>query len=202
VSTIAEQLADLYARLGHECYGEGVTLLEHSLLTAQAAERAGASDHLVVACLLHDIGHLLEESDDAYGVHDHGDVSGDYLARYFPASVSEPARLHVAAKRYLCATDAEYTAVLSEASRYTLEKQGGPMSSAERREFEANPYHREGVRLRRWEDMAGKQRGTRSPDWSHFHPLLERLAGSQESSDRTSSTSRSRRGATTADSTG
>ncbi len=181
MSSIVDEIEELYARRGHESYGEGVTMLEHSLLTARAGEQAGAPDALVAACLLHDIGHFLEEADDAYGVHDHGDASGDYLARFFPAGVSEPARLHVAAKRYLCAADPEYINALSDASRYTLDKQGGPMSPAERREFEANPYHRDGVRLRKWEDSSGKDDGTRPPDWAHFRSLLERVAASRQS---------------------
>lgn len=175
MSAAVDQIEKLYAERGHESYGEGVTMLEHSLLTAQAAEQAGAPEALIAACLLHDIGHLLGEADDAYGVHDHGDASGDFLARLFPSSVSEPARLHVAAKRYLCAVDPEYFAGLSPASQYTLEKQGGPMSPDERLEFESNPYHGDGVRLRRWEDSLGKNSGMRAPDWSHFLALLESL---------------------------
>ena len=183
VSTIVDEIEALYDAGGHQSYGEDVTMLEHSLLTALAAERAGAPDELIVACLLHDIGHLLGDADDAYGVHDHGDASGDYLATRFPTAVSEPARLHVAAKRYLCAVDPAYVNGLSQASQYTLEKQGGPMSPEEQLEFEANPHHRDGVRLRRWEDEHGKNDGLRPPTWSHFRPLLERQAAAPHAGD-------------------
>ena len=173
MTAIVNEIEALYTSHGHHTYGENVTLLEHSLLTAGAAEAAGAADSLVVACLLHDIGHLLGPPDSEHGVNHHGDLAGDFLARHFPDDVSEPARLHIEAKRYLCALEPDYHATLSSASQQTLSKQGGPMTPEECRQFEAKPYATDAVRLRRWEDSSGKLVGAAPLPWSHFRRRLE-----------------------------
>jgi len=178
--SIVDEIFELFARRGGEAYfGEPVSQLEHALQTALQAEEAGAPDTLIAAALLHDIGHLLHQLPEDIadqGVDGrHELVGARWLARYFPASVAEPIRLHVAAKRYLCAVDAEYQRQLSAASIQSLALQGGAMSEAEAREIEAMPYVREAVRLRRWDDQA-KAPGWKTPDLAHYQFLLERLA--------------------------
>ena len=171
---VVEELAALYARFGGETYGEGVTQLEHGLQAAAVAASEGADGALVAAALLHDVGHLLGMNDDAYGYHKHDKLGADYLARHFGPAVTEPVRLHVAAKRYLCATVPGYFEKLSPASTYTLSKQGGPMSAAEAAAFAANPHLAEAVRLRQWDDL-GKVEGLHVPGFDHYRPLLESL---------------------------
>ena len=176
MSEIIDEIEQLFARFGDSSYGENVTLLQHSLQTAAAAAEFGADDALVAACLLHDIGHMVQEADDEYGVHDHGDSGRDFLAARFGPEVSQPAALHIDAKRYLCAIEPDYYEILSSASRYTLERQGGPMSQEEQEVFEADPHHGNALLLRRWEDGPGKAGGQKVPPLSHYRPLLGRLA--------------------------
>ena len=174
-----DELVSIYSRRGAAAYyGEAVTMSEHSLQTAYFAQAAAAPDALIVAALLHDIGHLIDSvphdiaewSNDA-----RHEVSGSrWLAKRFGPAVCEPVRLHVPAKRYLCATDSGYFARLSSASVRTLELQGGPMSAAEIAAFEAQPYHREALLLRHWDDQ-GKIAGMQTPDFNHYRVLIERL---------------------------
>ncbi len=166
-----EALAALYEAHGLETYGEGVTQLDHALQSAAVAASEGAPPSLVAAALLHDVGHLLGKNDDAYGYHKHDKLGGDYLARHFGPAVSEPVRLHVTAKRYLCAVEPGYREKLSAASTYTLSKQGGPMSPEEARAFAANPHHAAAVRLRRWDDL-GKVEGLAVPPFAHYRATL------------------------------
>ena len=177
--TIVPFLADIFARRGGEEYlGEAVTMAEHMLQAASLAEREGAPDELVVAALLHDIGHFAGEF-GAYSPEDtqdrhHEDSGAEVLDRFFPPVVTECVRLHVAAKRYLCATDPAYFETLSPASVHTLELQGGPMSEPEIAAFEANPYHREAVRVRIWDD-GGKRAGAPTRTFDDYLGLLERV---------------------------
>jgi [1-hydroxy-2-(trimethylamino)ethyl]phosphonate dioxygenase len=149
----------LWKQHGGSMYGsEAVTQMEHALQTAALARNAGASPALVAAALLHDVGHLLHElPDDApeQGIDDrHEDLAANYLEKYFRQEVTEPIRLHVDAKRYLCTTTSDYLAQLSEPSVVSLRLQGGLMNEAEIQAFEANPYAADAVRLRRWDDLA------------------------------------------------
>ena len=168
---VIQEIEELFARYGGESYGEGVTQLEHALQTAALAEAEGADDSLVVAALLHDVGHFLQPTDDSFGYHKHDRSGGDWLAQRFGPAVSEPVRLHVAAKRYLCATEADYFAKLSPASVHSLGKQGGPMTAAEAAAFGALPHATSAVRLRRWDD-GGKVDGLRVPDLVHFRQRI------------------------------
>lgn len=168
-----DELTELLARADTERYGEDVTMGEHLRLTAMAAQRCGATDALIVACLLHDIGHFLAPPDDAYGHHDHGETAAAYLADRFAPAVSEPVRLHIEAKRYLCGIDPGYHDRLSRASQHTLTKQGGPMDAAEAAAFAASEWAADAVALRRWEDDHGKQTGEAVPPWSAFMGLIE-----------------------------
>jgi predicted HD phosphohydrolase len=139
-ATIVPFLAGIFERRGAEEYlGEPVTIAEHMLQGAALAESEGASDELVAAALLHDIGHFTSEfgayaPDDVEDKH-HDDAGAEVLGPFFPPLVTECVRLHVAAKRYLCATDPTYFSKLSTASVHTLSLQGGPMSAAEVAEF-------------------------------------------------------------------
>jgi phosphonate degradation associated HDIG domain protein len=178
--TAIEEILGLYARQGSEAYfGECVSMTEHGLQAAHFAREAGASPALVVAALLHDIGHLVEDvaNDIAEWTADaaHERVGGEWLARRFPPQVSEPVRLHVPAKRYLLATDADYMAMLSPASVVTLRLQGGPMSPREAARFETEPFHREAVMIRRWDDR-GKVAGLATPRLQDFGPMIEALS--------------------------
>lgn len=171
--TLAE-IGDLFDRHGAERYGEDVTMAEHALLTAQAARDASAGEALVVAALLHDLGHFLADADDSFGNHDHGETAAAYLHGRFPAAVVEPVRLHIEAKRYLCAVEPEYHDRLSAASQYTLTKQGGVMSPAEVAAFEQQPHWRDAVLLRRWEDEHGKVSLGSPPTIADFESLVRR----------------------------
>jgi [1-hydroxy-2-(trimethylamino)ethyl]phosphonate dioxygenase len=174
MNPVLEEIEALYATHGDNVYGEGMTMAQHALQSAALAEGEGADDRLVIAALLHDIGHFLQQLDDSYGYHKHDRSGGDWLARHFGPEISEPARLHVAAKRYLCAVEPDYLAKLSPASVYTLSKQGGPMSPAEMAAFAAQPFAEAAVRLRRWDD-GGKEPGLAVPDFAHYRSRLARL---------------------------
>lgn len=178
---IVDDLIELFTRRGGEAYlGEPVSQLEHALQTAFQAERAGAAEALIAAALLHDIGHLLPNQPEDLADHGidgwHEQVGAMWLARYFPAAVTEPIRLHVAAKRYLCAIDGEYRGQLSPASVRSLALQGGPMNYQEIRGFEASPYANDSVRLRRWDDQA-KVVNSKVRGLMQYQSLLESLSG-------------------------
>ncbi|MBI1384476.1 MAG: metal-dependent phosphohydrolase [Rhizobiales bacterium] len=138
--------------------GEAVTQLQHALQAADLARSEGASGHLVVAALLHDFGHLLNDDDAvaaARGVDQfHEEMAANYLMKWFPAEVTEPIRMHVPAKRYLCAAVKGYFDSLSPASRQSLAVQGGTFSEAEAAAFIARPHAPAAVDLRRWDDLA------------------------------------------------
>lgn len=172
----AEKIFRLFQERGRDAYlGEPVSQAEHALQAAHLAEVAGASDALVVAALLHDVGHLLHglgEDAAERGIDDrHERSGGSWLARNFGAEVVEPVRLHVDAKRYLCAVEPSYFEALSPASKLSLSLQGGPMSPGEVAAFEANPHHLDAVRLRRWDDEA-KVAGLDVPGLEHYQRRL------------------------------
>ena len=177
---IVDEILELFATRGAAAYhGEAVSQEEHALQAAEQAVREGAPDALVVAALLHDVGHLLDGQDEdlaGRGVDGrHEEAACAWLSRYFGPDVTEPIRLHVSAKRYLCAVDPTYLAGLSPASRMSLKLQGGPMNGAEIAEFEANASFRDAVRLRHWDDTA-KVPGLAVPGPSHYRERLEAVA--------------------------
>ncbi len=177
--TIVAAIGDIFARRGAEAYlGEAVTMSEHMLQSAVFAAREEAGDDLIAAALLHDIGHFTNEFGDDYieqGVDNlHDEAGARLLEGFFPPVVVACVRLHVAAKRYLCATDRSYFARLSPASVATLKLQGGPMSDDETRQFESDPYFSQAVRVRLW-DEAGKVPGMATPAFADFAPLLQRV---------------------------
>jgi len=176
----AQEVLSLYGRLGSGAYfGERVSMLEHGLQAAHFAKVLGAPDTLVIAALLHDVGHLLEAVPEAIEewISDarHEVTGARWLAQRFAPAVSEPVRLHVPAKRYLCATDAHYFAQLSAASVHTLKLQGGPMPAAEISRFEAEPFYREAVVVRRCDDQ-GKVAGLQTPGLRDYTSLIDSLA--------------------------
>jgi phosphonate degradation associated HDIG domain protein len=162
----------LFARHGSAQYsGEPVTQLEHALQTAHLAEQSGADDALVSACLLHDLGHLLNEQGETptlRGIDDtHQYYALPFLRGLLPDTVLEPIRLHVDAKRYLCTANPGYYARLSEDSRRSLALQGGPFQSAEAAAFLGQRGAHDAVLLRQWDDLA-KQAGLATPPLAHF----------------------------------
>jgi phosphonate degradation associated HDIG domain protein len=173
--TELDDVFDLYDRFGGETYDEDVAQLHHALQTAALATSAGASDALVAAALLHDIGHLLALQSDGEPVGPHQRSGPAFLAGLFPAGVTDPITLHVAAKRYLCSAEPAYRSSLSAGSVRSLAHQGGPMSADEMRAFTATPGWRDAVALRRWDD-AGKLEDAEVPDLARYQPLLRGLA--------------------------
>lgn len=175
-SPIVDEVIRLFRERGDRSYGESVTEREHALQCATFAQERGEAPHLVAACLLHDYGHLVHDLGEDIADHGvdarHEAIGANRLEKWFVPEVVEPGRLHVAAKRYLCWKDAAYLAGLSDASRKSLELQGGPMSDDEGRAFEANPYYEDAVRLRRYDDM-GKIPGMVTPEVEAFRPVLE-----------------------------
>ena len=154
-----EDVIDLLAARGGDSYfGEPVTVLEHCLQAAYFASQGGSSSAQIVAGLLHDVGHLLHEENEDVAEHGldtrHEELGQQFLAAHLPASVTEPIRLHVAAKRYLCFVDPAYLQALSPSSVLSLGLQGGPMTQEEAAQFLALPFAREAVALRRWDDEA------------------------------------------------
>lgn len=172
-------ILDLFARRGAEEYlGEAVSMSEHMEQSAACARADQASDATVIAALLHDIGHFVGDFPlDAheYGIDNlHEDAGATFLAPWFPPEVTEPIRLHVAAKKYLCAVDPGYHSLLSQASIHSLELQGGPMTTDEVRQFESNPWHREAVQLRHYDDD-GKVAGLNIVPVTDYRETLEAL---------------------------
>jgi phosphonate degradation associated HDIG domain protein len=175
---IVDEISSLYAAKGAREYeGEGVSQLEHALQAAALAEAAGASSSLVCAALLHDIGHMLNDKGDTptlRGVDDlHQYVALPFLRPYFPESVLGPIRLHVDAKRYLCATRPGYFDALSEDSKRSLKLQGGVFSAEEAARFIGQPCAAEAVRVRLWDDAA-KAPGAATRDFAYFADFLSR----------------------------
>lgn len=174
--TIAE-IRRLFDHRGHAEYGgEAVSQRQHALQAAHLARRSGAGPSLVAAALLHDIGHLLhnlpEDARDS-GIDDHHEgLAARWLRDAFGDEVVEPVRMHVAAKRYLCAVEPSYSERLSEPSRISLQLQGGPMTPEEVERFRSSPHVEAAVSLRRWDDEA-KDPEAEVPDLDTYLPILE-----------------------------
>jgi [1-hydroxy-2-(trimethylamino)ethyl]phosphonate dioxygenase len=164
---------------GKEAYfGEPVTVLAHSLQSAWFVQRKGGTETLVVAALLHDVGHLLHgEGEDAAdrGIDtQHEELAAKALEEHLPASMLDPIRLHVAAKRYLCFANPRYLAALSPASVESLALQGGPMTEAEAGAFLKQPHAHEAVELRHADDAA-KMADLTVPELETYRALLVSL---------------------------
>jgi len=172
-----ETIASLLTEKGNGQYGlADVLQVQHALQAAWQAERDGKPASLITASLLHDIGHLVHDLGDnpaAEGIDDqHEEVGQQWLTAMFGPEVTEPVRLHVAAKRYLCAAEPDYFAKLSADSVLSLKLQGGPMSPTEMTAFEANAFAQDAVQLRRYDEGA-KVKGLETPPVAHFLPYVK-----------------------------
>ena len=166
-------------------YGqEAVSQLEHALQCAQLAEKANETPETIVAALLHDLGHILtKENSDALAEEAmpplkddlHQYVALPFLRSVFTDAVLEPIKLHVEAKRYLCAVDQHYWDSLSPASKHSLELQGGIFDENQVKAFEDLPYASQATRLRRYDDLA-KVAGLPTPPLSHYEELMRNIA--------------------------
>lgn len=179
---ILTEIEQVFFKHRHIPYlGEVVTQLEHALQAAREAEKAHAPEVMITAALLHDIGHMVHNlppedinyvgfwnQDDGHEV-----VAEKWLARAFPDEVIQPIRWHVAAKRYLAATEPGYENQLTAASVHVLQLQGGPMNQAELQQFEASPWVQPAIAVRRWDDRA-KTPGRTTPTLEHYLEIAQR----------------------------
>ncbi|QII85908.1 HD domain-containing protein [Bordetella hinzii] len=173
-------IEQVFLERGHRIYdGEPVSHLKHALQTATLAEQAGASAHLVTACLLHDLGHLIAdhpETPTLRGVDDkHQYFVLPFLRGLFGARVLDPIRLHVEAKRYLCYVEPDYALMLSEDSRRSLNLQGGSFDAGQAMDFAALPGAPDAIRLRRWDDLA-KSPNMTTGSLTHFLELASSVS--------------------------
>lgn len=173
-------IVHLFETRGHARYdGEPVTQQEHALQTAHFAEQSGAGSDLITAALLHDLGHLLhgmQGSPTIEGVDDlHQYLCIPFLRGLFGEATLAPIRMHVEAKRYLCARESGYLASLSADSVRSLSLQGGVFTQDQAREFAARPFAQEAIALRRWDDQAKDGQAT-PPELSHFVHHMEHAA--------------------------
>lgn len=179
-SNVVKFIADIFLRRGSEEYlGEPVTMEQHMLQAAHLAAEDGEDEVVIVAALLHDIGHFTSEF-GSYSPDDtkdkfHESAGADVLEGLFPSLVIDCIRHHVAAKRYLCAVDAAYFNRLSAASIHSLSLQGGPMSDSEVAHFKHHRYLQDIVNVRRYDD-AGKDPDLKTRSFSYYEPMLQRVA--------------------------
>ena len=176
---IVEFIGDIFARCGDEEYlGEPVTMAQHMLQGAAIAEKNKMDEDVIVAALLHDIGHFtsefgtfsMDDTEDRF----HEEAGAKVLEAFFPSLVIDCVRYHVAAKRYLCATNPHYFGKLSEASVHSLKLQGGPMNEDEVKAFEENPNLEKIVQVR-YLDEAAKDPDMETPDYWHYAPMVQRV---------------------------
>jgi len=166
-------------------YGqEAVSQLEHALQCAYLAEKANETSETIVAALLHDLGHILSKENlnttvdkESPPIKDdlHQYVALPFLRNIFSDAVLEPIKLHVEAKRYLCAVDSNYWDSLSPASKHSLDLQGGIFNEMQVKAFEDLPYASQATRLRRYDDLA-KVAGLSTPSLSHYEVLMKEVS--------------------------
>lgn len=173
-----QEIFALYEKFGHEVYGEDVTQLEHAVQSAQLAEQEGYDDEVILAALFHDIGHICTYDDSTaarqmgnYGTMSHDKIGGAYLRdRGFPERLAHLVENHVQAKRYLTFKEPGYFDKLSEASKQTLEYQGGPMLAEEAKAFEQDPLFHLSLRMRHWDEEA-KEHDMPKPDLQRYKEM-------------------------------
>jgi predicted HD phosphohydrolase len=175
--TIIDEIFENMRRNAQMEYGERVTIVAHSLQAAVFAERDNADDLMIAAAFLHDYGHFVHDLGENIadkGIDAiHETLGADALSDFFVDEVIEPMRLHVAAKRFLVATDSEYLKTVSPASLLSLQVQGGPFNAQEVKAFEANPYFKRAIQLRLY-DEAGKEPEMDVPEFEYYRPFLEK----------------------------
>ena len=171
-------LRTIFEQRGDQNYGnESVTQLQHALQCASLAEEENVGPQLISAALIHDIGHILDANElpeenelDLDDKHEH--LGYEWLFSRFGPAVADPVKLHVAAKRYLCTKNPFYQETLSPTSYKSFLDQGGIMSDTEIEIFENEPFNKEAVQLRIWDDKA-KDPFKKTPTYSHFETYLE-----------------------------
>lgn len=170
-----EELIALYDNFGEEHYGEGISQDLHMRQCAAFAQREGAKETLVLAALLHDVGHFSAYANKADFDQDfhHERVAYQLLKNLFDDAIIMPIAYHVVAKRYLCASNAEYAMTLSSASKQSLALQGGPLDRQQIKKFEQNPYFEDAIALRLYDDE-GKIIGHDAPPLSAYLPLIQK----------------------------
>ena len=187
-TNIVDFIGSIFEKRGDEEYlGEPVTMGQHMLQGATMAEKSREPNEIIIGTLLHDIGHFtsefgtfsMEDTEDRY----HEDAGAAVLEQFFPKIITDCCRHHVAAKRYLCATDPEYFQKLSTASIHSLNLQGGPMSEAELKDFEKNPNLKKILKVRLYDD-AGKIPDMITPSFWHFAPLVQKMVDSHSSKEK------------------
>lgn len=183
MSSKFDEVSAIFDEYGMHAYlGENVTQREHALQTADLARLSGAPDALIIAALLHDVGHILAE--DAHGAFHssvdahHDDIGADWCEARFGKDVAEPVRWHVQAKRFLVASDPAYVSTLSEASLHTLRLQGGPMTNEELNDFRHRSGFDAAIQLRLWDDLA-KVPGREVPSLASYQELIDSYPGTR-----------------------
>lgn len=181
---IAGDILDIFKKYGHQNYGEGCSMLSHSVQAGIIAKEKEYSETLILSAFLHDIGHLipLEEKEkqpigDNWGIENHEGLGAKYLRQKgFSEAVVIPVEYHVAAKRYLCYINEKYHDQLSLASKKTLEYQGGPMKEKEALEFERTLFFEESIKVRLLDDLAKETDfNIANEHWSYFNDLIIRV---------------------------
>lgn len=177
---MVNEILSLFESKGNRAYeGEGVSQLEHALQSAHRAEQDGAAPELICAALLHDIGHLINDRGETPTLRGEDDLHQymalPFLRPAFPEAVLGAIRLHVDAKRYLCAIRPGYREALSEDSKRSLELQGGVFAPAQAERFIRQPFAADAVKVRLWDDAA-KVPGLPTPGLAHFEAILRTVA--------------------------
>jgi 2-amino-1-hydroxyethylphosphonate dioxygenase (glycine-forming) len=163
IEKVVNEVFSLYEQFGGEEYhGEPVSQLEHMSQSAALAIEGGHADEVVLAAFFHDIGHICVQKNKSntmgeFGIKSHEKIGADFLReKGFPETIAKLVENHVQAKRYLTFSNPFYYAGLSEASKQTLEFQGGVMTQAEAKLFEEDPLFELSILMRRWDEL-GKE---------------------------------------------
>ena len=178
VNTVVQEILEIYKRYGQESYGENITQTEHALQSAVLAHKEGFEDEVIIAALLHDIGHLIVQEPEAkmeenLGAIDHEAVGAKFLRQKgFSEKVCTLVKGHVAGKRYLTFKHPDYYHNLSEASKKTLVHQGGSMTEEEAAAFEQDPFFKLNLKMREWDDK-GKIENMELPQMKDFTQIIE-----------------------------
>lgn len=182
---LQQVIINIFRKHGSIVYGEECSVLSHSVQSGLIARDRGFDEELILGAFLHDIGHLCpleqEEGDfermGEYGIDAHDKLGGDYLkSRGFSDRIIAVVKNHVPSKRYLCLKDQTYYDQLSEASKQTLEYQGGMMSEEEAAEFEADPFFEDSIQIRQVDEAAKEQNfEVQEKHWAYFQELLKKV---------------------------